>query len=483
MNEEDNNNSELEAFFKNRLNTNETAGDGWDNPPDSVLDNAFQILDEKKKKRFGFLWFWTILGVVSVALLSTTIWNMNRLNQIDDKLTSLIENDKANKSIITSSASDSTVQKETSKTSITTTDLPTVPVQKETTPIQNKKPRGGKRTNVVLPEDNANLKATKEVEQSQSIERITIYETNIPEPNVNSRLNTMELSDPTVQDSIKPILPFVVAQIVESQNEEEEEDMDLNQVYFFLGGNASSLSMTANNPLPTNLTRYDNWYAGYQLGAGLTHRLKSTKWSVDMRIQYQLYRNSSIFEDEAQYSKANESVSSSGESIYTAPIGLESPIRKFEGALSFDLQNQTFPNGSLLNNSTAITNTFHTTAAYVGLGYGLYSNTKWELQGRFGVSANYAIEMKQEMAFEMKRNTSVLATETFEEVSTKQMTKLYGSGLVGLKLSRSIHKNMTLGLSTAYTRSLQSIRQVEGPEQVKTQVSMIQSSVVVGLKF
>ena len=111
--------------------------------------------------------------------------------------------------------------------------------------------------------------------------------TNIPEPNVNSRLNTMELSDPTVQDSIKPILPFVVAQIVESQNEEEEEDMDLNQVYFFLGGNASSLSMTANNPLPTNLTRYDNWYAGYQLGAGLTHRLKSTKWSVDMRIQYQ----------------------------------------------------------------------------------------------------------------------------------------------------------------------------------------------------
>ena len=41
MNEEDNNNSELEAFFKNRLNTNETAGDGWDNPPDSVLDNAF----------------------------------------------------------------------------------------------------------------------------------------------------------------------------------------------------------------------------------------------------------------------------------------------------------------------------------------------------------------------------------------------------------------------------------------------------------
>ncbi|MFT5724549.1 MAG: hypothetical protein ACI9JN_001668, partial [Bacteroidia bacterium] len=42
---------------------------------------------------------------------------------------------------------------------------------------------------------------------------------------------------------------------------------------------------------------------------------------------------------------------------------------------------------------------------------------------------------------------------------------------------------MFWGLSTDYTRSLQSIRKVEAPTLVKTQLSLIQTSFVLGVNF
>ena len=476
MNEENNNNSELEAFFKNRLNANVTPGEGWDNPPEDVLSNAFDIMDEKKKKRFGFFWVWVITGVAISAFIAGLMWNANKLNEMDGKISALIQQNELKESqpnhnvVEVGDAEKIQVQAESDQSTLET-DIET---RRHSSGHDAKTYEVAQQPTKHKVEADENLIKAKDDGSTKSLfSAIDKVENSIADTDKQAT-ELVETSLPTIKvdeksDSTSPTLPF--------------ESTSSKSFYALIGGNTSTLSMSALVPLPDNLKQYDNWYSGYQMGIGFTQNLKPKKLSVDMKLKYLMFRNNSEFTNSSAYAKSNETTNTSGETVYNTSVDVESPFGGFNNNIAVGLENFNISSGELLGNTTNISNTFHMTAAEVGLVYDLYGSKKLTLSAYAAAGVNYVVEMKEELNYQLSYQDRVMTTERFKQASKENLSTVFGSATLGLKLNKDVTSKLYWGINTGYTRSLQSVRRVEGAMRVKTHVSLIQASLNFGYRL
>ncbi|MFT5724213.1 MAG: hypothetical protein ACI9JN_001331, partial [Bacteroidia bacterium] len=446
MNEETNKNSELEAFFQKRLNSDVTDGEGWDTPPANVIDNAFNALDEKKRKKFGFWWLWVTGGVSLIIIISVLMWNTNRISTLDGKLSAFIESqeNKQNSNLKPNEKSDNDIQGGHHKFSspFNIYQPHTRRQTKQQTRQQTPLPQFGGSDIALLSKSDSMIDPITEIKNA--------VKNNLETAKVETlvKVDKEEVKKGADQlDSTSIVLTSDGEEKDTVSKTTDTDPMNKNSVYVLFGANTSSLSMSAVNPLPDNLTRYDNWYPGYQVGVGMSRNLKSSALSIDFNLVYQAFRNNSVFKNESVYTKSNEGINSAGQPMYNATVGLESPIGHYADRLAINLNNQSFTEGDKLKNTTNISNKFHVVAAQMGLNYRLYQRSNWELKARIGVGVNYVLEMKQSMDFEMKYQSTVLTTSTFEEVSKTHMSNAFGSASVGFKLNRNFKNRMFWGLS------------------------------------
>jgi hypothetical protein len=477
MNEETNKRSELEAFFQKHLNADSTDNMGWDNPPPRVLDGAFKTLDEVRRKKRFMIWMWVFGGIGILAITSILVWNNNRLNNIDGKLSRLIENQE-NRQSVKAQRSEQRDFNESygNNLSVEPSSIHQAPLTNNYSPIPSTIP--------VILENDVIASKSDSSSQNRKHQMNRAQDVNAPIANTTDTNRTNQ----TATDKVLPdSLAIVKGDILVSDDPPSKviltDRIYKNAWYIKMGVNSSSLTMSALVPLGDNLTKYDNWYPGYQVGVGLTRNIKPKAFSLNFDLNYQVIRNKSIFKNESAYSKSNESIDNSGQPIYNATFGLESPIGAYTNELSINLNNLSFNDGDRLNNSTNITNKFHITSAKIGIGYALFSNHNLKLKAHFALGVNYVLEMKQNMNYKMSNQNTILTSSKFNQVSTKQMNNMFGSTSFGFSLEHKFKDNRFGGISTGYTRSLQSIRKVDDVMEVKTHLSLIQASFTGGIRF
>ena len=450
---EENTHKNLDDFFKSRLSKQDENA-SWNNPSDHVFQDAMLVVNAKKKRRFGWWWF-VLIGLLAISS-AYLYWSQREIHQLAEQVgelnEQLIEQELNSKSEIPNSKWNETIASIEKSNSISKATRAGTSNKYSEIPIHVNSPKENDIVMEMIPETDESYESAPATEvlpeapeppEIPNEEVITIKDTVSKPPKTPASIDVTPINPPSA-------------------------------FYVFGGFNWTTLSMTAANPLPNNLTNYDNWYRGYQYGLGYEKQIKRSPVKFQSQFSYTLARNSSTFTDHPQYEQANE-VNNNGDIEYQTIYGFESPIGGYSQSIAFA------PEGAM-NQGDAMTSTMNVNQAFriygmqAGLGYEHYLNRQWQLQAFGAIGINYISELSQDFDYKLEGNNKLLDEFNGSLSELTGLNKVYPSWHINTEIQRSLGP-IKVGLSTGYQRSLASIRTVDSKTQVKTQMSNFNSSI------
>jgi hypothetical protein len=482
--EDENRDNNLDKFFQSRLNEGEGASN-WNSPPDSVLEGAIAELDKRDNERKRRRLFWILWLGSLVALTSVLSWYMLKVSTLEEELADmrnskeqtvdLIEQD--NEKLSKNESESESVYEENSSNEIKS-------LGKENTE-ENRKLESNIR--VVRETSSYNKTSNEAVVENEKVEELISlikddkYEEEVTEKDIITE--SITIVDPEPEEVVPEIKD------VEDTTGENENNPDprpkMNKRFvlaLYAGLNGSSFSMSAAQPLPDNLTRYDNRYLGYQFGLRLDRKLKNERFFLRVGAEHMMVKNSSQFDIEETYDEDMETTNNSGVNIYSAEYGFDSPMGRFSEPVEFEIDGKNLNDGDKLNSSMKMNSKFRIWNLYVGGGYNLFTGEKITVNINSGLQMNYISEMRQEMDYRLSKNQLMLSDENYLLTDLPTMNHSFLSWKLGAGLNYRKGR-MIFGIDGVYQRSLQSIREVEKVSKVKTQMSQFQSNISVGWMF
>jgi hypothetical protein len=462
---DDNQHNNLDHFLRSRL----LKGDGdvsWNVPSNDVFHRAMVSIQKEKKQRAGWIWWLVLFSLLALGLFYV-LWSQNQIKSLSGKV-------------------DQLHQKLQSQTGHTNTSEKEVPIYSNS---QNTKPIN----NIELSQKISKNARPKYLWRSRALTS--------ENPRVESKDKELELNHARlVPDNLLLQKKFEMEKTDSNQivalkdNKEEPSSMDtskfhstsqessafLHKWYTFSGLNWTSLSMSAVNPLPNNLTQYDNWYRGYQYGIGYEKTIGSGKLKFEGQFSYTLARNRNTFINETVYDNTKE-IDVNGTTVYQDYNHLESPIGAYSQFVQFE------PGGSInlgdpMTTTVNANNEFKIWSLGLGGSYQVYKSSTLRLNTVASLGINYISEMSHHYQFKLEKDTKVLNQLSGSVVELSTLNKLYPSVKLGTELGKDFGP-LSMGLLTTYSRSLASIRDVDPLTKVKTQISTIEASVILGWKF
>ncbi|MFY0644241.1 MAG: hypothetical protein JXR19_07225 [Bacteroidia bacterium] len=462
---EENKNSNLDQFFRSRLSKEDNSS--WNNPSDEVFDKAMAVVNAKKKRRFAWWWF-ALIGLLALSS-AYLFWSQQEINLLTEQVGELNELLESKELI-----NNSEIQNTNDGNEVTAENGESIAVE-EVKNVSNR------NSNAIAKETPTRTKAYRE---------IPIIE-NTPEEN-DIVLEMIPESDEAYES---PPAPEVLPEGTEPPEIPNEKVITIkdtiatlpytypsldviplkpHSAWFAFGGmNWTSLSMSAANPLPNNLTRYDNWYNGHQYGFGYKRQIKSSSFKIHTQLSYTLARNNSLFRNEPMYDAGNE-VNTNGDIVYRAVHVFESPIGGYSQDIVFDPDGMN--QGDLMKSSMEVSNEFKIWGLHLGASYNLYQKGLWHIAANSALGINYISEMQQDFNFNLIGPERVLDRFSGSVSELASLNQVYPSASIGADVSRDIGP-ISLGVSTGYQRSLSSIRSVDPVSKVKTQMSTLQTSI------
>ncbi len=474
--EETNNN--LDDFFRSRLS--EQGDEAWNLPSDRVFEAAMAQIDQRRKRRW---FFWLILLGLSLGIAGFVYWSLDTIQGLEHEVSQLKQAQIEIPEDALSIGGDSPVQESASSAMDeqgAITSSTSKPITKDIVSnldIETKLP-------VYSQTPSSTYILTTEADRSTtSLQEIT----NDIEPAENGHFANSIEDDPPLKTKLVDAIPSpaLSAKPVKANDKvvggsDSSSSKSQSRLYLIAGSNWSSLSMTANDPLPENLKEYDNWYLGYQYGLGLSRVKGHVTYFAELSLSQTV--NRSVFKDQAVYSKQNEFMNSNGDPIYATDLDFDSPVLPFSQEVSFEASGKNLNEGDTMDSKMSIENTFHLISLDVGLQYSIWSKGKSRISALASAGLNVISELEQDVHLDLYRSESLIG----QERSDLNTTSLYNRWVPSVQLGLSYQyqfKDFELSFRTTYGSSLRSIREVDPNTQVKTQMQLIRTNLALAYRL
>jgi hypothetical protein len=481
---EDNKYTALDKLFKNRVEDGAEVKADWNTPSKSVFENALNIIDNKRKKKRKVFFFW-IFGISAVlSMVALFSWGNLKLKKIDQKIDDIIHNQVIN-----------VPEKEMDKTLSNGFSINEENNQSENIGKDNVPPiveKNEKSINVI-----ASKQTTKVKQTSVGIEEVTLS-SQAQVASDNSAIVKDELlkNDAMLTTSVRLAvlnldrMPINANELVAGQDFEvpffliPEEKNPVTKLQFAIQGglNLSSFSMSSPNGLSTQLTKYDQWYPGFQLGLSIDQNIHN-RWNINYSLSYQNIRNKSHFSSSMAYDENKAQIDGLGDLFYYPDLGLDSPMGLFMRSLKIKMGDEPIENDDILNGDTDITNEIQMISLKLGPQYNIVQKKDWELSANAGIGINYMLGLKQNMDTKIYYKSKMLIEDSFASNSMAHTNALFLTGYLGIGFKYKITDHLYLGSNLIFENALQSIRKVDASENIKTHLSNFGSTVSIGYTF
>ena len=489
----------LSNFFRSRLNSDLEESD-WSTPPASVLSNAFEELDlrKKRKKRRFFIWIVWIgsIGLIGALALSYSL----KLSRLEDEIVQLKQhneiegsiNGNTNKEGIIGREKDVEksleikafankqlkVERRVDKKSGVAQVKRTIPIKESSYPIILGKTRKKEvflfstEENETTPEIKRKIIDYGEVSYKQTIEsNSNIDSTSLFSKNINKVDSLVAIELETIDSSSalagkKTITP-----------------LSMKKGYligFYFGLNSSNLSMSSDVVLPNNLTKYDNNYFGFQIGGRVQKSIYKDRLFIRSEIGYSKVKNKSVFAKNEVYDVKKLEIIGPGEAMYKTEYNFESPMGSFTKPVEFSVVFPGLDNGEVLVSKMDMETKFQIWNLYLGTSYKLLEGNWIDFDINAGLQGNYISEMRQEMNYNLTAENTMLSNRNYTLKSLSTINHQFLSLKVGAGFS--LRKGaFVYGFEGNYHKSLQSIRNVDSPMNIRTQLNQIQTNFSLGI--
>lgn len=513
MKMENNKYTELDKFFKSRLN--KAPETDWNTPPFSILDDALDqiAMQEPPKRRVGFLWF--ISGAVMLSVIVAVVYNIHRINHIQHDLTRLqsskiqnVDESEINKL----QHSDALKKYEESYANVVS---PSEVISPKVVLTENYEAKGMTFNESKLERSLVNKKRISPVDKKNELNtQLSHALTKSDDLELTSRgISNSQLSSgqslsqddrsyvfiPLISTKNNQALPSQSIGSVHSKDSLISSDIQLNPVldpnndndnknnnplslFLTTGVLQSCIKMTNVTESSYSLTEYDQWNTGYFAGLGLLKRVNN-QFTLSTALTYNRTNNNSLFQDNMNYNIDNMITQPDGSVLYESNIYVESPMATYNDKIALRLLDDQVANGEVLNNKTKIKETYHYLKLSANIGYELFNINK--LRGAFSLDLgiNYMIAANQSLNTQIYHWDDMIMTNLLENEIGSQVNRLHLSSMLRFGLDYSITDKMLLGVELGYEKGLSSMRQYSNSSLPKAYINSIRTGLRLGYSF
>jgi opacity protein-like surface antigen len=495
---------DLDNLFRSRLTNESPSKSEWNVPPDSILEQVQNQLSKSNRKKRKTIFLWIFAALFFISLIGFQLHTSLKV----DRLSQAINYDK--KQIIESNiAEEKNVSEIKSRNS---SDLETGISKSETHLAQEKSNLAGigtmggielQSSKAKLNENSSEKNVSNLIKGERSsdgiMENTKIFNGNndllkdmVSISNAESQKNVIADSERLNYSFVKlPLLgirEFVYARDKEpvyfKVDESNEEHLLKRKFegYVFSTLTMSSFRMTNIENNDFSLTKYDNNYLGYQLGAGLKINLIKNL-QLNSSLSWSRLNNKSLFKDDMAYKLANESLNAQGEKMYDTNLNVESPMGSFSAEVRFGVADQQIEENDLLNNTTEINQHFNLINLSLGLDYTFLNSGKFQLLISSGLTGNYLYELNQEMDTKVVFTDKILMDNSFTSNNMDEIDPYFLSIYGNLGMRFNMSERLYFQLSGGWENALGALRTTKSASPSSTFLNHVKSQVHIAYRF
>ena len=509
-----NNNSDLNKFFKSRLEDTTPADNGWNVPPMSILDDALDQLSVPPKRNKLLIPF-IILGIIAFGLTAMMIFNSLKISKLNDKLESLtivdnqsnleteINGESDHRKImdastsmvetvspIGSEAQRSLIEEEPSSKSKSVTNAnqnEQTPSHSQTTQksrLDQSKVRFGNLvpTSQIFSEREvikSVSKASSWTKKSHLNQLINNENLIISQPPILKGMSGFDLGKNHIVLQLNDHLSTVQSSLFATKKVKKNRNVSF---LFSAGYLGSNVRMTNINPNSFTLTQYENLYPGVGINLGIGLQL-GKKFQLRSTIGYESITNESLYQSDFHYDEENTVTTQSGELMHLSNSAVETPMGQFSDELALRFRESNIPNGEMLDQVTSITDDYQIIQLATVLSYEVLRIKKISLHTGFGLSGNYILNFDQSLDTKMLSNTSIMMEEKKITNLAPAVNRYFLSSSLNLGLDYAISPSTYLGIHSSYERGITSIRKQDSKALPQSFLNSIGTELVLGYSF
>lgn len=471
---------DIDQLFRNRLGVEDQESSDWLTPPQFILDNAAQVINERRKKRrrgFIILFF----GILLTAFFAIQFMGLKRGN--GDKPEASYSAIQVHPELTNSKAR---LEASTIKLDNQGSDYSRNPDMASSGLIQEKSRNPDKANKRVL-NSRESFKNKEAVFNSLAVLADTEKEGR------SSNLNDDEnpVSEPRGQklEQIKNIAYLEVSKLTWERplilNEQKLteikslEDPRVLLFYAFAGTNLSTLQMSNVAPADFELTEYDNFYFGYQLGFGAEYR-PGKSFSITGSVSFNSFLNKSAYTSKELYDKANEEIETDGSISYKASFDISTPLSETSKDFIIDVDDYSVQQDHILVNSTEIRERINVLKTTLGLSYKFASIDRVSIALNGGLSANSVFRLNNHYKSTVLYENKKMMEAEFKSDERAMLKNFFLSSHVSVEGDYKINTQWSAIFNAGYERSIGSIRKQGASDPTQTMLGSI--SLNVGLR-
>ena len=476
---------DLDKLFRSRLRNVEQASNGWNIPPTSVLNDALDSVNNKRKSRKKHLGFYLLLGFLSVGLVYLTISNFRK---IDDLNATIVDLQKTQQNLLTKENSQPKPSGHIEGNEIENQNIPdhqqsSHVIANVTIPSENPRNLTSHYSpNTQRIDDNMPSVGGNHIEILNKDFGFALANNYVISPQ-NGRFISIDKLPPLKTEffsiSYHHLSPSLVTDLPVVEKKKLERPFS---IYAFMGYQLSSFKMTNMSNTSFSLTGYDDYFSGYHLGFGMNYDV-SKKLNLQTRIFTSRVNNANLYKDNIRYKKNNETVGSNGNISYNTDYSVQSPMGRYSDHLTMNIGTAKIDQDEILNNNTDISQVFNIVSMSIGIGYNFYQFGDFSIGLNGGIGGNYILNMTENMDTKIFYKGLMMAEKiavnnSFDH-SNRYFLSLYGN----IGLTYQFSDKLAFTLNSGVDHTLSSLRKSNGPTDQKTYLNNIRFALSIAYQF
>ena len=480
-------------FFKTQFEEQSHLDLEWNTPPDFIFEDAISTVNtmksnESKKRTFLYI----TIGILSLILLSLA-YSHNKVASLEDKVNLLTTSNSVSQVTKDADITDNTQSSLTSNSSSTlvndiaqsvanstetselkssnnnnlsvgvNTSTPTVVNKVETNISESPAFIEKQVTNNFKAQNTSNFDIANEVKaiekQSDNIiqNKIAATVTPVQSNSVQNQITpigiiTNDIKDITIEKRAQIEVPNTIQYNEVIPKPKAEFSFDLVR-------NISTIKVSEGLDMSNTLSGNDSYYGGTGLQVGLKLPVSSRVSWVNS-ASYDIIHNESFSQITNNYSKGNEEVVSTGETMYRSAMTVESPMGTIVSDLEFEVDPNFTNEGDIVYDNVYIDQTLKSFSLSTGLQYAIIDNNNFRWNGGINIGGSYVSSMTTNLDSKTIMHNTVMddSNRTFENAGS--LNRFLGYAELTSDINYKIGKKYNLNLGLGYSKGLTSLRSV-----------------------
>ena len=499
--------TELDKLFQSKLKEGKVESGIWNDPTDDIFLAAMDSVntpETKKKKRV----FWPFYLFAFLGLLSLGVWNTKKVGELSTTISEIQLQGNQNPALSVKDGNqveiaphlvvDKNVEKSEDPKKVQTINKLVQNKKSKSTSSSNnndEKLRNNpvaNTNNQIIPPTYTNNSSNQSKANSPLRNSFTLINTDSNEKS-NDLLTTSGKESITMVDHLE-LTPSVLSLLnianrdnfilpITAAETQKTETRNPLAIYAFLDLNLNSMRMSGLEGNDFILRNYDQSYLGYNVGLGALKEIND-RYGIAFNLAYRRVKNHSIFENDMLFDHSHMMSGVNGEMMYQLNADVHTPTGTYQFREEISMEDGgSIEDQEMMFQSTDIHQYFNFISLGVQPRINLWSQNNLNLFAEAGLNLNYLMSFCQEIEMKMYHDNHMMMKKDMEDHSMSTINRLSLAGSLGLGLEYQIGDHIFSSFRFGSSRSLNSIRQENNADNVRTFIDNLGVSLTAGYKF